>query len=67
MAVESWEEFFVDYPPVDGCFEEGAGEGLVMGHFVLLHVFSKFVDGGLGDAAVRGQFCVWDGVSEVGR
>ena len=38
-----------------------------MGHSVLLHDFSKFVDVGLGDAAVRGHFCVWDGVSEFGR
>ena len=67
VAIEAWNEFFVDHPPVDGCIGEGAMERLVMGHSVLLHYFSKFVDGGLGDAAVRGQLCVWDGVSKVGR
>ena len=67
VAVEAWEEFFVDHPSVDRCVGKGASEGLVMGHSVLLHDLSKFVDGGLGDAAVRGNFCVWDGVSEVGR
>ena len=67
VAVEAWEELFINHPPVDGCVGEGAREWLVMGHSVLLHDSSKFVDGGLGDAAVRGQFCVWDGVSEVGR
>ena len=40
---------------------------MVMGHSVFLHDFSKFVDGGLGDAAMRGHFYVWDGVSEVWR
>ena len=67
VDVEAWEEFFVDHPPVDGCVGEGGGEGLVMSHSVLLHDLSKFVDCGLVDAAVRGKFCVWDGVSKVGR
>ena len=67
VAVEAWEEFFVDHPPVDRCVGEGAREGLVMVHSVLLHDLSKLVDGGLGDAAMRGNFCVWDGVSKVGK
>ena len=67
VSVEAREEFFVDHPIIDGCVGEGAREGLVMGHSVLLHDFSKFIDGGLGDAAVKGHFCVWDGVIEVGR
>ena len=67
VAVEAWEDFVVDQPPVDGCVGEGAREGLVLGLSVLLHDFSKFFDSGLGDAATRGNFCVWDGVSKVGR
>ena len=67
VAVEAWDEFFVNYPPVDGFLGEGAGEGLVMGHSVLLHDFSNFVYGSLGDAAMRGKFCAWDGVSKFGR
>ena len=67
VAIEAWEELFVNHPPVDGCVGEGAREGLVMGLSVLLRDFSKLVDGGLGDAAVRGHFCVWDCVSEIGR
>ena len=67
VSIEAWEEFFVDHPPVDRYVGEGTGEGLVMGHSVLLHDLSKFVDGGLVDASMRGNFCVWDGVSEVGR
>ena len=67
VAIEAWEEFIVDQPPVDGYVGESAREGLVMGHSVLLHDLSKFVDDGLGDTAVRGHFYVWDGVSEVGR
>ena len=66
VAVEAWEEFLVYHPPVDGRVREGAREGLVMDHSIILHDFSKFVDGGLGDAAVRGNFCVWDGVRKVG-
>ena len=31
VAVEAWEKFFVDQPPVDRC----VGEGLVIGHFFL--------------------------------
>ena len=64
VAVEAWEEFFVNHPHVEGCVGEGAREGLVMGHSVLLHDLSKFVDGGFGDASVRVHFYVWDGVSE---
>ena len=67
VAVEAWEEFFVDHPPVDRCVGKGARELLVVGHSVLLHDFSKFVDGGLGDAAMRDNLCVWDGVIKVGR
>ena len=67
VAIEAWEEFIVDQPPVDGYVGESAREGLVMGHSVLIHDFSKLVDGGLDDAAVRGHFCVRDGVSKVGR
>ena len=67
VAIEAWEKFFVYHHLVDGCVREGAREGLVMGHSVLIHDFFKFFDGGLGDAAVRGHFCVWDGVSKVGR
>ena len=26
VAVEAWEEFFVNYPPVDRCVEKGARE-----------------------------------------
>ena len=55
VDVEAWEEFFADHPPVDGYVGEGAGEGLVMGHSILLHDLSKFVDGGLGDASMRGN------------
>ena len=66
VAIEAWEEFFVNRHPVDGFVGEGSRKGLVMGHSVLLHDLSKFIDGGLGDASMRGNFCVWDGVRKVG-